>query len=767
MLSGARASRRSLVVGALLGTLLVPVAATSAGVAGAQEAPPTVQHLGVERGPAAPEVVPGSVLITRSPGRSAAALTWTLAARGLRLRDPVDAAGVGVVDTGGRPVADVVADLNDDPSVTSVSPNYVRRASAAPNDPLYTPYQRQYAGTVRLPAAWDKTIGSRYVEIAVLDTGIDLDHPDLEAKLLPGWDAVHGDAVPADDNGHGTFVAGVAAGRSDNGTGTAGVAWRSRIIPVKVLAANGSGNDADVVEGIQWAVAHGADVINLSLGGEGRSAAIDQWVDYALDHDVAVVAAAGNDGVDTPNYPAASPGVVSVGATDHTGQLAHFSNWGDTVDLVAPGMDIASTANGGGYAVGDGTSFACPLTAGVLALLRAVEPDLLARDAANRIVNSAKDIAGQGRDPQTGRGLLDAAATVGAKPRMGVTVPGRDALEADGTPDTANPLTATPVIGLHPPGGRRRLVLGRRGLARHADLHREPARCQRRQPGPRARPRARRLRAGARGARAGRRHPDRPDRGPHGQRGDGRDLPAGRPQLVRHRRPRPLHRGRRLRTGGPRPPARPRAAAARCVGARHRPGRLRHRGGRRHPDHRDHEPGPRPRVRADRRDRPPRRRHHGHGDRGHGELRRGHAGGSSSCPRHRCGRDCPTSSACATWRTRTAPSSPTSSASASPSPEGRPRQASGRRVPSMTCEATTRMVTRWRMALRWMKEKAAASARACSSMRMPLARSTSRRVSSCSSSPRTSASSALTSLKRPSATSTAGMSSLRWKGLTR
>jgi serine protease len=431
-------------VAGLLGALVAPGAATTAAPAATQQAPAPMPSPGLGRRDPGPQVVPGEVLVTRTPGVAAASLHWSLAARGLRLERPVDEAGVGVVDTGGRSVAEVAADLRDDPTVTSVSPNYVRSASGTPNDPLYTPYQRQYAGTVRLPAAWDRTIGSRYVEIGVLDTGVDRDHPDLAAKLLPGWDAVHGDSDPSDDNGHGTFVAGVAAGRADNGEGTAGVAWRSRIIPVKVLGANGSGNDADVVEGIEWAVAHGADVINMSLGGEGHSTAIDTWVDYALDHDVAVVAAAGNDGEDTPNYPAASAGVVSVGATDIDGQLAHFSNWGDTVDLVAPGMDIASTANGGGYAVGDGTSFASPLTAGVVALVRAVEPDLSARDVDNRVVNTAKDIAGQGRDPWTGRGLLDAAAAVGAKPRQGVAVPPRDALEADGTPDRATPLTVTP-----------------------------------------------------------------------------------------------------------------------------------------------------------------------------------------------------------------------------------------------------------------------------------------------------------------------------------
>jgi serine protease len=433
-------------VTALLAASVAGVVTPSGPATASEVAAPTAPAAAPERRGPGPEVGPGSVLVTRSRGVAAASLGRSLSARGLRLRKPVDEAGVAVVDTGGRSVAEVVAELADDPTVADVSPNYVRRASQLPTDPLYSSNQRTYTTTVRLPAAWDRSTGSRKVQIAVLDTGVDRDHPDLQGKLLlPGFNTVNPGASVEDDHGHGTFVSGIAAGRTNNGLGVAGVAWLSRVMPIKVLGANGSGTDADVVEGIQWAVSHGADVINLSLGGEGRSAAIDQWVKYAVDHNVVVVAAAGNDGVDTPNYPAASPGAISVGATDPGGQLAHFSNWGDWLDLVAPGMDIVSTARGNGYAIGDGTSFAAPLTAGVAAMVRARWPSMAARDVAARLIDSTKDVAGQGRDPWTGRGLLDAAAAVGAKPRQPVAIPARDALEPDGTPDRATPLAATPV----------------------------------------------------------------------------------------------------------------------------------------------------------------------------------------------------------------------------------------------------------------------------------------------------------------------------------
>ena len=165
-------------------------------------------------------------------------------------------------------------------------------------------------------------------------------------------------------------------------------------------------------------------MINLSLGGQGRSAAIDQWVDYALDHNVAVVAAAGNDGVDTPNYPAASPGVVSVGATDHQRPAGPLLELGDTVDLVAPGMDITSTRQRRRLRHGRRHLLRRrPWPPGWWRCSGPSKPDLPARDVANRVVNSAKDIAGQGRDPQTGRGLLDAAAPWGPSPGRGSPSP--------------------------------------------------------------------------------------------------------------------------------------------------------------------------------------------------------------------------------------------------------------------------------------------------------------------------------------------------------
>ena len=189
---------------------------------------------------AAPDPVdppqPGRVLVTFRPGSRSA--LGAAAARDLDVSRSFPEAGVAVVSSGSRDVDDVARELRADPRVRTAEPDQVRHADWTPDDPGFADQER-YLRAVRLPGAWDTTRGSRYVVIAVLDTGVDLDHPDLALKLLPGHDAVEHDGVPDDDSGHGTFVAGVAAARTDNGTGVAGAAPRSRILPVKVLDSRG------------------------------------------------------------------------------------------------------------------------------------------------------------------------------------------------------------------------------------------------------------------------------------------------------------------------------------------------------------------------------------------------------------------------------------------------------------------------------------------------------------------------------------------------
>ncbi|MDQ3146542.1 MAG: S8 family serine peptidase, partial [Actinomycetota bacterium] len=363
-----------------------------------------------------------------------------------------------VVATGARTAGEALAQLRADPRVATATPDRVRTASVEPNDTFYVnpspaPNQRADLAALRVPQAWDRGKGHRSVTVAVLDTGVDLDHPDLVNKILPGNDVVNDDALADDDEGHGTFVAGLAAAQADNAQGIAGVAWYSRIIPVKVLGANGSGSDSDVVEGIIWATDHGAHVINLSLGGPGASPALDAAVDYALDNDVVVVAAAGNEGSDEPSYPAASPGAIAVGATNSAGALTSFSNFGDWVDVVAPGSGVLSTTMGGSYGSGSGTSFASPLTAGVAVLVRWAYPDLDARGVTERLLATTRDVGAQGWDSNTGKGMVDAAAALGA-PRRGGAVPVGDGSEPSGTPAAATllPVSAPAQATISPEG---------------------------------------------------------------------------------------------------------------------------------------------------------------------------------------------------------------------------------------------------------------------------------------------------------------------------
>ncbi|WP_329264381.1 S8 family serine peptidase [Streptomyces sp. NBC_01478] len=282
-------------------------------------------------------------------------------------------------------------------------------AAASGTDPLRArQYGLELSGLTDAAEAGARADG---VVVAVIDTGVDLDHPDLAGVLVPGRDFVDGDTRPDDENGHGTHVAGVIAAVSGNGIGIAGGAPGARIMPVRVLGADGTGDPAVIADAVRWAVGHGADVINLSLGDTGQAdrlrkgGPLDLALREAADRAV-VVAAAGNDSQVERVYRAGVPAVV-VEAVGPDGQLAAFSNAGDPRSVAAPGVDILSTLPGG-YGRMSGTSMAAPHVAAEAALLigRGADPA-----TARELITGTAHPTG---DQRLGAGLIDAAAAVRA-----------------------------------------------------------------------------------------------------------------------------------------------------------------------------------------------------------------------------------------------------------------------------------------------------------------------------------------------------------------
>ncbi|HEX9889117.1 MAG TPA: S8 family serine peptidase [Nitriliruptorales bacterium] len=299
------------------------------------------------------------------------------------------------------------------------------------------PYRSQQWNLDRIeaPMAWELSRGSGIL-VAVVDTGVDLEHPDLVDRIarradgsVLGRDYVDDDDDPSDENGHGTLVAGVIAATADNGVGIAGTAPAAMLMPIRVLDAEGAGDGADVEAAIRWAVDNGAHVVNLSLESVGPSpsiplpiAAPTSAVRYAWDRGVAVVAAAGNDSSQADDYPADSP-VVIVGATTRDDQRASFSDAGRSDALMAPGVDIISTwwcaptspscQNEHTYGEADGTSFAAPHVSGAVAILRSI--GFSHEESVQRLRDTAWDIGAPGPDEDTGYGLIDLAAAAGAR----------------------------------------------------------------------------------------------------------------------------------------------------------------------------------------------------------------------------------------------------------------------------------------------------------------------------------------------------------------
>ena len=352
------------------------------------------------------------LLVRFDDSASVRAAEQAVVAAGGTLEEAPDASGFVRVSTDDKPLAEVQAALAASPVIDVVEPNRIRYAYATPSDPRYLSNQAASLQAVRLPEAWDRVTGNDAMVMAIIDSGVQLNHPDLAGRLVPGYDFVNRDAVPEDDFDHGTMVAGVAAATTNNGIGVAGATWRGKIMPIKVLDNRGAANDNNIAAGIRYAVDHGADVINLSLGGPGASTALQSAVDYATTNNVVVVAAAGNDAGTEPHYPAACEGVVAVGAVDNAGNLASFSTRGPWISIVAPGVSITTTTRNSQYGQGSGTSFSAPLVAAVAFLLRAADPNAPQQTIVSRLLDSADDLGPAGFDSLTGVGRVNARAAL-------------------------------------------------------------------------------------------------------------------------------------------------------------------------------------------------------------------------------------------------------------------------------------------------------------------------------------------------------------------
>lgn len=307
------------------------------------------------------------------------------------------------------------------PGVRYVEPNYLAFAFATPNDPSFS---QQY-GLARIQAnlAWDIWQPQRTVYIAIIDTGIDSNHPDLTNKMrrhangaVYGYNTLNNTTNALDDNGHGTHCAGIAAAEINNGIGIAGVAaWNPavansrafvQLMPVKVLSSSGSGSLDAVARGITWAADNGAHVLSLSLGAGTGAQQLQDAVNYAWTRGCLVVVAAGNGGSSSPQYPAYYTNSIAVAATDSNDQLASFSQYGSWVDIAAPGVNILATYPNNQYRSLSGTSMACPHVAGAAAVLWSHNPSLTnaqLRSALETNVDPYQPLSGRTIAPNAGR----------------------------------------------------------------------------------------------------------------------------------------------------------------------------------------------------------------------------------------------------------------------------------------------------------------------------------------------------------------------------
>lgn len=377
------------------------------------------------------DIVPGQFAVGFDPGRPDAALAAAerCGADVVRIDSVLDFAVVRATSQAALAAAAV-------PGVRYVEPDCVVRAARIPDDPMFLQYQWD-KWVMYADKAWDLLTGAPGIKVGIVDNGVDYAHPDLAYAFTPGdlgYDFVGNDADPRPDLPshpeafHGTHVSGIVAAAIDNRIGVAGWA-QVQLYGLKVLSDSGTGNTTSLASGIRWAADHGCRVVNMSLGGQSAPTPLVEACQYAVANNVLLIAASGNEGSQSVNFPGALSECVAVGALDPGSYIATFSNRGAQVELCAPGVDITSTVPGGTFSQASGTSMATPEVTGVAALTLAQDPTMTASEVRALLAAASIDLGTLGRDYSYGFGLVNARRTLdlamavrGVKVASGVTL---------------------------------------------------------------------------------------------------------------------------------------------------------------------------------------------------------------------------------------------------------------------------------------------------------------------------------------------------------